>query len=178
MWKILETFREKNEATSSNTVAVKHFWSLTDTSRNYYIDIHTTFLNQLNVLFRWYMHQPKKTTLSDTWMSVRTSTSSTFGDTIKGSSHYAWIPPMTPSSQAHLTKVFVSGISGNYTYAFKLEKILKGSLDLIPSVKIQIMFGKVCFSCKGKTLLGIVNKSLRTKILLTSPSNVFPPYHK
>ena len=92
---------------------------MTDTSRNYYIDIHATFLNQLHVLFRWYMHQPKKTTLSDTWMSVKTSTSSTFGDTIKGSSHYAWIPPMTPSSQAHLTKVFVSGISGNYTCAFE-----------------------------------------------------------
>ena len=26
LWKDLETFREKNEATSSNTVAVKHFW--------------------------------------------------------------------------------------------------------------------------------------------------------
>ena len=36
----------------------------------------------------------------------------------------------------------------------KVEKILKGSLDLIPSpspsVKIQIMGGKVCFRCKGK----------------------------
>ena len=90
---------------------------MTDTLRNYYMYVHATFLYQLHVLFRWYMHQPKKTTLSDTWMSVRTSTSSTFGDTIKGSSHYAWIPPMTPSSQAHLTKVFVSGISGNYTCA-------------------------------------------------------------
>ena len=43
----------------------------------------------------------------------------------------------------------------------KLEKILKGSLDSIPSpspsVKIQIMGGKVCLSCKGKTLLGDVN---------------------
>ena len=42
----------------------------------------------------------------------------------------------------------------------KVEKILKGSLDLIPSpsVKIQIMGGKVCLRCKGKTLLGVVNK--------------------
>ena len=36
-----------------------------------------------------------------------------------------------------------------------VEKILKGSLDLIPSpspsVKIQIMGGKVCLRCKGKT---------------------------
>jgi len=45
---------------------------------------------------------------------------------------------------------------------FKVEKILKGSLELIPSpspsVKIQIMGGKVCLGCKGKLLLGIVNK--------------------
>ena len=42
----------------------------------------------------------------------------------------------------------------------KVEKILKGSLDLSrsSSVKIQIIDGKVCLRCKGKTLLGIVNK--------------------
>ena len=38
----------------------------------------------------------------------------------------------------------------------KVEKILKGSMDSIlspsPSVKIQIMGGKVCLRCKGKTL--------------------------
>ena len=38
----------------------------------------------------------------------------------------------------------------------KAEKTLKGSLDLIPlpspTVKIQIMGGKVCLRCKGKTL--------------------------
>mgnify|MGYP001452804506 CR=1 FL=1 len=43
----------------------------------------------------------------------------------------------------------------------KVEKILKSSLDLIPSlsptVKIQIMGGKVCLRCKGKTLLDVVN---------------------
>ena len=59
---------------------------------------------------------------------------------------------------------------------FKVEKILKGSLDLISSpssiVKIQIMGRKVCFRCNGKTLLGIVNKILKTKSLLTSTSNV------
>ena len=40
----------------------------------------------------------------------------------------------------------------------KVETILKDSLDLIPSpsVKIQIMGGKVCLRCKGKTLLGIL----------------------
>ena len=40
----------------------------------------------------------------------------------------------------------------------KVESILKGSLDLIPSpspsVKIQIMGGKGCLWYKGKTLLG------------------------
>ena len=64
----------------------------------------------------------------------------------------------------------------------KVEKILKGSLDLIsspsPSVKIQIMGGKVCLRCKGKTLLGIVNKLLKTKSLLISPSNVLPLHLK
>ena len=64
----------------------------------------------------------------------------------------------------------------------KVEKISKGSLDLIPSpspsVKIQIMGGKICLRCKGKTLLGIVNKLLKTKRLLTSPSNVLPYYLK
>ena len=58
---------------------------------------------------------------------------------------------------------------------FKVEKILKGGLDLIPlpspSVKIQIMSGKVC-------LLGIINKLLKRKSLLTSPSNVLPYYLK
>ena len=64
----------------------------------------------------------------------------------------------------------------------KVEKILKGSLDSIPSpspsVKIQIMGGKVCFRCKGKTLLGVVNKHLKTKSLLTTPTNVLPLYVK
>ena len=48
---------------------------------------------------------------------------------------------------------------------FKVRKILKDSLDLIqsPSVKIQIMDGKICFRCKGKTLLGVDNKLLKTK---------------
>ena len=68
------------------------------------------------------------------------------------------------------------------TCSIKVENILKGSLDLIPSpspsVKIQIMGGKVCLMCKGKTLLGVVNKLLKTKSLLTSPSNVLPYYLK
>ena len=42
----------------------------------------------------------------------------------------------------------------------KIEKILEDSLDLIssPSLKIQIIVGKVYLRCKGKTLLGDVNK--------------------
>ena len=64
----------------------------------------------------------------------------------------------------------------------KVEKLLEGSLDSIPSpapsVKIQIFGGKVCLKCKSKTLLGIVNKLLKTKSVLTSPSNVLPYYLK
>ena len=64
----------------------------------------------------------------------------------------------------------------------KVEKILEGSLDLIlppsPSVKIQIICRKVCLRFKGKTMLGVVNKLLKTKRLLTSPSNVLPYYLK
>ena len=63
----------------------------------------------------------------------------------------------------------------------KVEKILKGSLDSIPSpspsVKIQIMGGKICLRCRGKILLGgVVNNLLKTKKLLTTPSNVLPLY--
>ena len=67
-------------------------------------------------------------------------------------------------------------------FLVKVENILKGSLDSIPSpsssVKIQSMGGKVCLWCKGKTLLGLVNKLLKTKSLLTSPSTVLPYYLK
>ena len=60
----------------------------------------------------------------------------------------------------------------NKWFTLKVEKILKGSLDLIPSlspsVKIQIMGGKVCLRCKGKTLLGFFNILLKTKSLFTS----------
>ena len=67
-------------------------------------------------------------------------------------------------------------------YSHKVEKILKGSLNSIhspsPSLKIQIMGGKVCFRCIGKTLLGVVNKLLKIKSLLTMPSNVLPLHLK
>ena len=59
-------------------------------------------------------------------------------------------------------------------------KFLKGSLDLIPSpppsVKIQIMGGKICLRCKGKTLLGVVNKLLKT--ISKTPRKVLPLYVK
>ena len=68
------------------------------------------------------------------------------------------------------------------TTLYKVGKILKGSLDSIPSpspsVKIQIMSGKVCLKCKGKTLLGDVNKLFVFKSLLTMPSNVLPLHLK
>ena len=55
------------------------------------------------------------------------------------------------------------------TLVLKVEKILKGSLDSIPSPstseKIQTMGRKVCLRCKSKTLLGIVNKFLNSKSL-------------
>ena len=51
---------------------------------------------------------------------------------------------------------------------FYYKKILKGSLDFIPSpspsVKIQIMDEKVCLRFKAKTLLGIVNKLLKKNV--------------
>ena len=61
---------------------------------------------------------------------------------------------------------------------FKVKKIEEDRPDSIPSpspsVKIQIMGGKVCLRHKGKTLLGVVNKLFVFKSLLTTPSNVSP----
>ena len=61
------------------------------------------------------------------------------------------------SLQAYTLRIW-NGLNQNN----KVENILNASMDLIPSpspsVKIQIMGGKVCLMCKGKTLLGIVNK--------------------
>ena len=67
-----------------------------------------------------------------------------------------------------------------YIYLGKVKTISKVSLDVIPSpsVKTQIIGGKVCLSCEGKKLLGVVNKLLKTKSLLTSPSIVLPYYLK
>ena len=69
-----------------------------------------------------------------------------------------------------------------YVHESKVERTLKGSLILIlspsPSVKIQIIAGKVCLRCKGKTLLGDINKLFVFKSLLTTPSNVLPLHLK
>ena len=67
-----------------------------------------------------------------------------------------------------------------FAFKFKVGNILKGSLDSIPSpsVKIQIIGSKVCLRCKGKPLLGILKKRLKTKSLLTMPSNVLPLHLK
>jgi hypothetical protein len=58
----------------------------------------------------------------------------------------------------------------------KVGKILKDSQDSIPSPSenIQIMDRKVYLRFKGKTLLGDVNKVLKTKSFLTSLSNDLP----
>ena len=60
----------------------------------------------------------------------------------------------------------------------KGKKFLKYSLDSIqspsPSVKIQIMSGEVGLRCKGKALLGVVNKIFVQQRLLTMPSHVWP----
>mgnify|MGYP001494734399 CR=1 FL=1 len=58
-------------------------------------------------------------------------------------------------------------------FLVKVENILKGSLDSIsspsPSVKIQIMGGKVCLMGKGKTLLAIVSKLFVSKCFAFTP---------
>ena len=60
----------------------------------------------------------------------------------------------------------------------KVENILKGSLDLIPSPseKIQIMGGIACLRCKGKTWLGVANKLLKAAMFCfyTSSKLSFP----
>ena len=58
-------------------------------------------------------------------------------------------------------------------FTLKVEKILKGRLNLIsspsPSLKLQIMGRNVCLGCKG-TLLGAANKLLKIKSLLNMPA--------
>ena len=87
---------------------------------------------------------------------------------------------------AKLNKIFLFFISSHLSrnkqsivwanFYHKVEKFLKGSMDSISSpfalMKIQIMGGKVCLRCKGKTLLGIVIKLFVFKNLLTTSSDV------
>ena len=40
-------------------------------------------------------------------------------------------------------------------------------------MKIQIMGGKVCLMCKGKTLLGVVKKLLKTKKIVDNAQQCF-----
>ena len=97
--------------------------------------------------------------------------------------------PIKISSDYGIWRYFLCGshflvawLFGEMIMFCKVEKILKGSLDSIPSpspsVKIQIMGGKVCMRCEGETLLGFVNKLLKTKSLLSMPSNFLPLHLK
>ena len=65
------------------------------------------------------------------------------------------LPPINTSNQMPTLGI-------NQFFPGKVEKILKDSLDSFsspsPLVEIQIMGGKICLMCKGKTLLGVVNK--------------------
>ena len=65
-------------------------------------------------------------------------------------------------SCADTIETYRTHVSILFKLQIKVEKILNGSLNSIPShspsLKIQIMGGKVCLMCKGKTLLGIENK--------------------
>ena len=74
-----------------------------------------------------------------------------------------------------LTAVTVKSKTFECVFYCKVENILKHRLDLIssssPSVKIQIIVGKVSLRFKGKTLLSVVNKLLVFISLLTRPSN-------
>ena len=65
--------------------------------------------------------------------------------------------------------------TSQWSYRIKVEKFLKGSLDSIPSpsVKIQIMGGKVCLRCKGKTLLGWKQKKF---VDITQQFSYYPKY--
>ena len=64
----------------------------------------------------------------------------------------------------------------------KVEKIIKGSLDSIPSpsplVKIQIMGGKVYLMSERQNITACCQHFLKTKMMLSSPSNVLPYYLK
>ena len=78
--------------------------------------------------------------------------------------------------------LFLTHIHNGVEIFFKVEYVLKGSQDSIPSpspsVKRRIMDRKVCSRCKNKTLLGVVNKLLNIKSLFTIPGKVLPLHLK
>ena len=80
-------------------------------------------------------------------------------------------------------KVTKGQISAPFYQHVKVEKTLKGSLDSISSpsasVKIQIMGGKVCLKCKGKTLLGENKKFVDTpqQCFAFTPQANFPAHN-
>ena len=90
MWQILETLRGKNEATSSNTVAVKHFWSLGNNAswyrskefqRHFFSFIHlvmTLFLTYLFVYILDSRHKIIKRRIFQTCWKVHCCTKSLF----------------------------------------------------------------------------------------------------
>jgi hypothetical protein len=130
--------------------------------------------------FIWFkgdeMNQPRRSKKDSTLLiaSFKSILSKYDGNILVWFSKFEF-PARTIKQFIQFLGIMVSILRGLYKYqTSKVEKILKDSPDLIPSpspsVKIQIMGGKICMRCKGKTLLGIVNKLL----LLTSPSNVLP----
>ena len=67
------------------------------------------------------------------------------------------------------------------TMLYKVEKILKGCQNSIsspsPSLKIQIMCGKVCLRCKGKTLLaGCCQQTFERKTFVDNGQQCFAFY--
>ena len=77
---------------------------------------------------------------------------------------------MTPYASKSAMSLFLQKVrtKSGWKY-FKVEQILKGSLNSISSpsfsVKTQIMGKNVCLRCKGKTLLGTVNKLFAKKFV-------------
>ena len=84
---------------------------------------------------------------------------------------------MTQTASGILQRIPV-GILLTKTAGFKVKKILKDSMDSIsspsPSLKIQIMGGKVCLSCEKQNIAGCCQQTFEYKTFVTLPSNVLP----
>ena len=96
----------------------------------------------------------------------------------------AWSAPLLVLSLDFLRLLFGDGEPElrseiwEFKNIFKVEKNLKGGPDLISSPWEKFKSCEVWLRCRGKTLLGVVNKHLKTKSLLTSPSNALSYYLK